>query len=698
MTGTAPARWGRYLTWGVVALWVAAAFLLTPLAAKTGDVESIDPALELPQHAEATRAMVRDRTAFPGADAPVAVVVYARDSGITAEDRSAVEADRAAFAALSRTSEVGPAIPSDDGRALLLSFPIAGDGPQAQALVDRIKNQLADTPAGLRTAVTGSAGALADASDAFGEFETTLLLAAAGVVAVLLLITYRSPLLWIVPLASVALANELATGVVYLLGRYAGVTVTAAAAGIMVVMIYGVGTDYALLLIARYREELRRHADRYTAMTVAWRRSFPAILASAGTVVAGLLCLLAAQMNNVRGLGPVAATGILVTFAVMTMLLPALLVLLGRWVFWPFIPRYGSGGADVAAQHGIWRRLAGAIGRRPRVIWMATTLGLAALSFGVFGLRLGQPADDMYTVDVGSVVGQRLIAEHYPSGASSPVRIIAAASSADEVVAAASAVSGVATAQQAGMSADGRWVRVEAVVNDPPDSAAAKNTVDRLRTAVHAIPGAGALVGGQTAIALDIERATSHDNRLLMPLILIVVFTVLLLLLRALVAPLLLAASVVLSFVVAWGVGGLLFQAMGHPDIDPSLLLWSYLFIVTLGVDYTIFLMTRAREEVAKLGNREGVLSALTVTGGVITSAGVVLAATFATLVALPTVALLQFGLVVGIGVLVDTLVVRTLLVPTLAVDIGPRVWWPSRVAHRSARSRLSRDTADVAA
>jgi RND superfamily putative drug exporter len=730
MNGKGMARWGRHAAWLGLALWAVTAALLLPLAGKTADLQSTDPALALPRTAEATRALVRERAAFPGADTPVAVVVYVRDSGITAQDRSAVEADRSAFAGLSRDKTVDPAAPSADGKALVLSVPIAGDNTQAAAVVKQIKARSADAPAGLQAAVTGSAGVLADADEAFGGVETTLLLAAAGVVALLLLITYRSPFLWIVPLASVGLASQLATGVVYLLGRYAGVTVTESSTALMLILVFGAGTDYALLLIARYREELRRHANRYAAMAVAWRRSIPAVLASAATVTVGLLGLLAGQMNDVRGLGPVAAAGIVVAFAVVTTLMPALLAVLGRWVFWPFIPRCslavstastvsiastvstsstvstvsagGAAGADLAQQHRVWRRLAEAIGRRPRAIWTVTALALAALAFGLFGLRFGQPADKMYTKEVGSVVGQQLVAAHYPSGASYPTQIIAAAGSARQVVAAAAAVDGVATANQAASqaarSADGRWARVEAVLADPPDSAAAKATIDRLRDAVHAVPGADALVGGETATTMDIERAAGRDNAVLMPLILLVVFVVLVLLLRALVAPLLLAASVVLSFAAAMGAAGLVFHAIGYPGMYPALPLWAYLFLVTLGVDYTIFLMTRAREEVARVGHRAGILSALTMTGGVITSAGVVLAATFATLVVLPVVMALQIGLIVALGVMLDAIVVRSLLIPALAVDLGPRLWWPGRPARHVAEPPVTRDTAQLAA
>jgi putative drug exporter of the RND superfamily len=698
-TGRGTVRWGRPAAWLVLVLWTAAAVLLIPQADKTAELQSTDPALTLPRSAEATRALIREQEAFPGTDTPVAMVVYVRDSGITAQDSAAVAADRSSFAGLSRDKIVDPAIPSADGKALVLSVPIAGDSTRAPAVVNQIRAGLADTPAGLQTVVTGSAGALADADEAFGGVETTLLFAAAGVVALLLLITYRSPFLWVVPLASVGLASQLATGVVYLLGRYAGVTVTDTSTALMLILVFGAGTDYALLLIARYREELRRHTDRYAAMAVAWRRSIPAILASAATVTVGLLCLLAGQMNDVRGLGPVAAAGIVVAFAVVTTLMPAVLVILGRWVFWPFIPRYApTAGADVARQHPAWHRFAEAIGRWPRTVWTVTTLTLVALALGTFGLRFGQPADELYTKDVDSVVGQRLVEAHYPGGTSSPARIIATAGSADRVVAAAAGVDRVAAVRQTDRSADGQWVRIEAVLDDPPDSAAAKNAVHRIRDAVHAVPGADALVGGETATTADIDRAAVRDNAVLMPLILAVVFVVLVLLLRALVAPVLLAASVVLSFAAAMGAAGLIFHAIGYPDINPALPLWAYLFLVTLGVDYTIFLMTRAREEVAKVGNRDGILAALTVTGGVITSAGVVLGATFATLVVLPVVMAIQIGLIVAIGVLLDAIIVRTLLIPALATDLDHRLWWPSHPTRHLPEPRTTPDTAELAA
>jgi RND superfamily putative drug exporter len=392
-----------------------------------------------------------------------------------------------------------------------------------------------------------------------------------------------------------------------------------------------------------------------------------------------MLCLLLAQMNDVRGFGPILGSGILVAFAVMTTLLPALLVLLGRWVFWPFVPRFGT--AAKQRDRGVWHRLSALLARRPRLVWVATAVALAALVAGVSGLHIGQPADQAYTTEVGSVAGQKIIAGHFAGGSSAPAVVVASAAHGIEVVAAAQATPGVVSATASAPSPDGRWVRIEAVLADPPDSPAAEATLDRLRAATHAVAGGDALVGGPTATGVDTARAADRDNRVVLPVILLVVFAILILLLRALVAPLLLVASVVLSYAASMGAAALVFRAVGHPYIINALPLYAWLFLVTLGVDYTIFLMTRAREEVARHGHREGVLGALRVTGGVITSAGLVLAGTFAVLTLLPFVTALQMGTVVAVGVLLDTFVVRTLLVPALAVDVGPNLWWPSRQA-----------------
>ncbi|SCL20259.1 putative drug exporter of the RND superfamily [Micromonospora rhizosphaerae] len=675
---------GRRSKYAMLVFWLVLIAAAGPLAIKLTEVQDNDTLGALPATAEASRAVQRAEEAFPDSQKPLAVAVYVREGGLSDADRAKVDGDRTAFARYADGGQVPPPVPSEDGRALLLSFPVAGDADQRADAVAGIKDRLsAEAPQGLRTALTGPAGGEDDVFDAFADMDSTLLLATAATVALLLLITYRSPVLWLIPLITVAVANQLASAVVYLLARHAGLAVDFQSQSILTVLVFGVGVDYALLLIARYREELRRHADRHAAMAVALRRSIGAIGASAATVAIGLLCLLAAQLPSTRGLGPVGAVGIAAAFLAMTTLLPAVLVIFGRWLFWPFVPRYSPDavGLDVAAEHGVWRRIAGVVGRRPRAVWLGTAAALVALSFGIGNLSIGMPHDESFTKEVGSVTGQRMIEAHYPRGAVAPAEILAAAGPADQVMAAARTVPGVAEVGAPERSPDGRWVRVAAVLTHTPDSDAALDTVDRLRAAVHAVPGAQALVGGDTAYLLDEERTVGRDNRVVVPLVLAVVLVILVLLLRALVAPLLLLASVVLSYVAAMGAAGLILDAMGYPKLFVGIPLQTFLFLVALGVDYTIFLATRAREETARLGHRQGVLHALTVTGGVITSAGVVLAATFGALSVLPLVPSVQSAVIIGVGVLLDTFLVRSLLVPALALHIGPPTWWPSALA-----------------
>jgi RND superfamily putative drug exporter len=664
----------------IIGVWLLLTALAAPLALKLTDVQDNGALLALPAGAEAVRATARAQSAFPGAGDQVAVAVYARDSGLTDADRAKVEADRAHFAAHARDGRVPPAAPSPDGQALLLTFPLGGDADAQAAAAGEVKRRLAqDVPAGLATGLTGSAGAGSDVFDAFDGMDGTLLLVTAAAVTLLLLVAYRSPVLWLVPLVAVGMASQVASAAVYLLARYAGLVVDLQSQSILTILVFGVGVDYALLLIARYREELHQHADRRAAMALALRRSFPAVAASAATVAAALLCLLAADLPGTRGLGPVAAVGVLAALAAMTTLLPALLVVCGRWLFWPFVPR--PDGAATLAQHGGWSRVAAFVGRRPAAVWIGSALALAALSLGATNLSVGIPLAEMFTKEVGSVTGQRLVARHYPGGSSAPAEVYAAAGAGDAVAAAARGVAGVVEVAAPQPSPDGWWVRVRAVLADAPDTEAAARTVQRLRSAVHAVPGADALVGGEAATELDAERAATRDNWVLMPLVLVVVLVILVGLLRAVVAPLLLVASVVLSYAAAMGAAGLILVLLDRPNLFHGLPLQAFLFLVALGVDYTIFLMTRAREEVAAAGHRVGVLRALTVTGGVVTSAGLVLAATFAALAVLPLVPSVQIGIVVAVGILLDTFVVRSLLVPALALHVGPVVWWPGRVA-----------------
>ncbi|MDQ7903006.1 MMPL family transporter [Phytohabitans sp. ZYX-F-186] len=681
---------GRRTKFLAIALWLVVASAVGPLAVKLADVVTDDAVAWLPRTAEATQAFERAEAAFPGSDRLVAVAVYARDTGLTGADRAKAEADRAAFARYAAGGQVPPAIESEDGQALLISFPLAGDEDQQTESTGEVRDQLANAPpAGLRTGLTGSAGATDDLFDAFGGMDITLVLVTAGVVALLLLFTYRSPVLWLIPLICVGVASQVASAVVYLLAKHAGLTIDFQGQSVLTVLVFGVGVDYALLLIARYREELRRHRDRHDAMRVALRRSFPAILASAATVALSLLTLLAADLNSTRSLGPVGAIGIATAFLAMTLLLPAVLVLFGRWLFWPFVPRYSPDALahDVAEDHRVWGRVAAFVGRRPRGVWVGTVVVLGLLSLGIGNLSVGLPSGETFTKEVGSVTGQRIIAAHFPEGSAMPAEVTARTGAADAVAAALRGVDGVATVAGPEASPDGQWVLIRTVLAAEPDSAAAKDTVDRMRDAVHAVPGADALVGGQTAIDLDTDRASSRDERVVIPLILAVVFLILVVLLRALVAPLLLIASVVLSFAAALGVAGLVLGAMGYTKLFFGAPLQTFLFLVALGVDYTIFLMTRAREEAGQLGHQRGMLHALTVTGGVITSAGLVLAATFSALGILPLVPSVQIGVIVAAGVLLDTFVVRSLLIPALAVHVGRKVWWPGRPVREPARA-----------
>jgi len=532
--------------------------------------------------------------------------------------------------------------------------------------------------------VGGPAASAADQIKIFKGIDTTLLYATLAVVIVLLLLTYRSPVLWLLPILSAGVALIVAQAVIYLLTQHANLTVNGQSEGILVVLVIGASTDYALLLIARYREELRRHADRHQAMAVALRRAGPAIIASGLTVVAGMLCLLAAESSDISGLGPVAAIGIGVGLIAMITLLPALLVVFGRWVFWPIRPGYGS--AEPTSR-GVWSRVGQAIGRRPRTVWVVTAILLGIGALGLVGFKFGPlTVAQSFRGTQPSITAQNVVAEHFPAGSGEPVDVIANAGSAGEVRAALAATHGVASVTPPAIK-DGRAF-LQATTTVPPDSQAAYTLVDKVRTEVHAIPGADAKVGGGTAINKDVQSAAAHDRDLLIPLILGVVFLILGVLLRAIVAPLVLIATVVLSFASALGISALFFKhVFGFAGADTGMPLFVFVFLVALGIDYNIFLMTRVREESIRSGTRRGALTGLAATGGVITSAGLVLAGTFAMLSTLPLVEFTEIGFAVALGVLLDTIIVRSVLVTALTLDIGRHIWWPSRLANPESRA-----------
>ncbi|QNP63010.1 MMPL family transporter [Streptomyces genisteinicus] len=672
----ASAPGGRRTKWLVLAGWVILAVALGPLAGKLGEVEDTGPNAFLPRGAESAlvnTALERFRTD----EVMPVVAVYSGDTALGPQALAKAEADRRAFAAHVATGqEMPPVLPSDDGRALMVVVPLGDDlGNRVEAIRD---TAAANAPPGLDVAVGGPAGSLMDQVAVFGSLDSTLMLATALVVAVLLLITYRSPVLWLFPLIAVGFAAVLTQVATYLLAKHAGLPVDPQSAGILMVLVFGVGTDYALLLIARYREELQRHEDRHTAMRLALRRSGPAVLASAGTIAIGLACLSLADVNSSRSLGLVGAIGVVCGFLAMVTVLPALLVIAGRWVFWPFVPRLG---APVRAKAGVWARIGAAVARRPRWSWLMSLAVTGVLALSASGISLGLSQAEKFRDAPESVVAQERLSAHYPSGSSDPATVVTNASRTAAVTAALAGVEGVARVDAGERSRDGRLATLRVVLADAPDSDAARKTVEALRTAAHAVEGAEALVGGSTAQSLDSQRATGRDLRTVVPVVLVVVLLVLVGLLRAVVAPLLLLATVVFSFAAALGASHLLFaHVLGFGGTDWSIPLMGFVFLVALGIDYNIFLMHRVREESQRLGLARGVLEGLTTTGGVITSAGVVLAATFAVFAALPLVPMAQLGVVVGIGVLLDTFLVRTVLVPALALDLGRWFWWPGRL------------------
>ncbi|XRQ05531.1 MMPL family transporter [Actinomadura welshii] len=672
---------GRRTKWAVLALWVVLLAALGPLAGRLGDVEDNDAASWLPDGAESTQVVELDEQ-FRQDETMLAVVVYERPAGITAEDRAKAAADVTALQNLPGAQKAQGPIPSEDGKALQTLVPLTDE--DVVAAVDEARDIAQRGPPGLSAHVTGPAGGGADRIEVFESIDGFLLMAAGSVVIVLLLIIYRSPMLWFVPVLSALFALALAQSLVYLLAKYADLTVNGQSSGILTVLVFGVATDYALLLVARYREELHRHEDRHEAMAYALHRAGPAILASAATVAAGLLCLMVAEMNSTAGMGPVAAAGIITALGAMTTLLPALLVICGRWLFWPLIPRYDAKylrPEAYDAEHGIWSRVAGLVGRRPRALWAAAMLGLVVLSLGLGSLKADGLSDaGMFTGRPDSVQGMEAVARHYPAGSGSPAVVIGSASASDRI---ADTVRGTPGIAEVGAPATANGlVKYEATLKDPADGEAARATIERLRTAVHDIPSADAKVGGYTATSLDTQRASDRDNMVIIPIVLGVVLLILVALLRALVAPLLMMGTVVLSFLASLGACALIFEyGFGFEGTDPGFPLLAFIFLVALGVDYNIFLMHRVREESQVLGTRRGIQRGLTVTGGVITSAGLVLAATFASMVTLPLVFMVEMGFAVAFGVLLDTFIVRSLLLPALSYDLGRRIWAPSRLA-----------------
>jgi len=672
------------LKWVILVFWLVLAAFAAPLAGGLTDEQDNEISSWLPGDAESTLALEQLTALGSDPDVIPAVIVYERSQGLTSADLAAVGEDAGTFGRLDDVDGpvVGP-IPSQDGQAVQLVVPInvGPDGWEAIApLVDDMRAEARIGPDGLAVYVTGPAGNAADSSEAFEGIDGALLYSALGVVIVILLFTYRSPILWMLPIFSAVVALFCAQALIYLLARYADLTVNAQSASILTVLVVGAGTDYALLLIARYREELRVHADRHEAMTEAVHRAGPAVLASGSTVILGMLCLLVADMNSTAGLGPVAAIGVAVTLAVLMTLLPALLVICGRWVFWPVRPAFGS--VEPTAT-GVWARMGSRIRPRPRVVWVGTTAALLVAALGLFTLNAkGLTQAESFRGTPESIVGDEVASRHFPGSAGNPVYVLTTAAAADEVAAEVAANDGIDATEEPLVSGD--EALIQATLVDPADSDAAYDTVRAMRAELDDVGDGEALVGGNTAINLDVQTASQRDNRVIIPLVMGVVLLVLGLLLRAVVAPLILVATVVLSYGAALGLSALIFDwTINVESTDSAFPLFVFVFLVALGIDYNIFLMTRVREEAFDHGTRRAALIGLAATGGVITSAGLVLAATFAVLATLPLTFVTQLGIAVALGVLLDTIVVRSVLVTALTLDVGRWMWWPSRLTHR---------------
>lgn len=702
--------WLRALVPAVLILaWLAGASFGGPLFGKIDEVSSNDRTTYLPESADATQVqeLLGD---FTDSDAIPAIVVFTGETALSESQLEAITDLLATVDALDGVGDdVSPALPSEDGEAVQAFVPISSGSDVGDVVAELGTTLRESAPAGVDVFITGPAGFTADLVAGFAGIDGLLLGVALLAVLLILVLVYRSLLLPVVVLSTSLFALCVALLVVWWLAKAEVLLLSGQTQGILFILVIGAATDYSLLFVSRFREELRSTSDKGAAVAAAWKGSFEPIVASGGTVIAGLLCLLLSDLKSNSTLGPVAAIGIVFAMLSALTLLPSLLLLFGRAAFWPRRPSFEP---DVVAAEGgmpstgLWARLATAISRRPRTIWVVTTLVLLIGALGVTQLNAsGVPQSDLVLGSSEARDGQVVLGEHFPGGSGSPAyvvtdeadlqdaaEILLALDGVDAVsVTASDAPSGTAAVTDEGITAfgppgsptpdptvvDGRLL-LQATLADAADSDAAAATVREMRAELE---GLDALVGGVTATAVDTDDASIHDRNLIIPVILVVILLILMALLRSILAPVLLIVTTVLSFGTAMGVSALVFNGVfDFPGADPAVPLFGFVFLVALGIDYNIFLMTRVREESRRHGTREGVLRGLAITGGVITSAGLVLAATFAALSVIPILFLVQLAFIVAFGVLLDTFIVRSLLVPALAYDIGRAIWWPSKL------------------
>ncbi|MFG1669084.1 MMPL family transporter [Streptomyces sp. Y7] len=660
----------RGVPWLVLGLWIVVLAVVSPFASKLADVQRDRAVDYLPASADSTQ-VARIQERLPGGEATEMVVVYHRDGGLTAEDRATAAAQIERIAGEHKLTGEPRGVPSRDGTTVM--YPVASTEPGTdEDARDRLVNDIRDIARGndgLSVDVGGSGALATDASEVYNSLDGPLLYTTAAVVALLLILIYRSPFLWLVPLAVAGMADYLSMGVAYGLNQGFGTSVSGQSSGIMTILVFGAGTDYALLLVSRYREELRRIERPHDAMVAALKGCGPAVLASSGTVAAGLLCLLAADLNSSRGMGPLGTVGVLCALLAMLTLLPALLVLLGRRVFWPLVPRFGS---TPKARRSLFTAMGGSAGRRPLTVLAGGAVLLGALALGTLSLPGNLKQEDSFTSKPDAVAAMETLARAYPERGTQPISVITPEDRAEAGLASIRDTRGVDSAQK-GRTGDG-WTEISVLATAPPQSAGETATIEALRERLD-----GSYVGGPSAQQLDLKDTNARDRLVVVPIVLLSVLLILVALLRSVVAPLILVAAVVAVWAAALGIGGLVFgPVFGFEGTDPGLGLLSFVFLVALGVDYGIFLMHRMREEC--LNGAEPVSAALTAlrtTGGVIASAGLVLAATFAVLTSMPLVPLVELGFVIAVGVLLDTFLVRTYLVTSASVALGRKVWWP---------------------
>lgn len=721
-----PTRWLRIgIPAALVLVWLVVGSIGGPYFGKVDEVSTNDRSSFLPESADATQ--VNERLPdFLGDDSIPAVVVVTGDGELTEEQLAEVQTLADDIAEIDGVLEgVSPPIASEDGEAAQLFVPVDASGEVAEiveeirALVDE---DLADPLEGW---VTGPAGFTADLVAGFLGIDGLLLAVALIAVFIILVIVYRSPLLPILVLLTSVFALCVALLTVWWLAFAGIVVLNGQVQGILFILVIGAATDYALLYVARFREAVADGDRRWDATIRAWRGSFEPILASGGTVIAGLLCLLLSDLATNRALGPIASIGIVFSVLSALTFLPALLALFGRTAFWPFIPKQPVAMIpDDLTQpvKGIWPRQARFVARHARAVWIVCTVVLLVGAVGITQLTAdGVPSSDLVLGQSEARDGQEVLGEHFPAGSGSPVYVIVPEDElggAVEVLEASDGIDSVAVASEdspTGQAAvevqDGEPVLTavgppgapapEATVSDgdvlvigtltdAADSLAAEETVRELRADLDDALGEGtAIVGGETATDIDSNDTSIRDRTIIIPVILAVILLILMLLLRSILAPVLLIATVILSFATALGVAALVFDGIfAFPGADPSVPLYGFVFLVALGVDYNIFLMSRVREESLLHGTRPGILRGLVATGGVITSAGLVLAATFAALGVIPILFLAQIAFIVAFGVLLDTFVVRSLLVPALSYDIGRAIWWPSKLWRHGPETR----------